>query len=320
MHGHGGQLLEHHKNQGLGWDLKPGGAADVVLDDRVDDVERARLGAVAALVDRDARRRPGVAGPARAVAARGAAAPDRDGRPPAVPDGVPQGRARARARARPELDPRAVHRRLAAACRGLRVRVRAARLRGAADQRLGRHRRVHGDRVGLVRAARVRGRDLRPLPRRRRPRVRPRRQRARRRARRARDHLADAVDAGRVVGRPRRRALPQLVLRPLSRDLAPGRLDQVHRARQLRDHGPLGRDAEPWRRAARHRRVLRRRRGAARGRSTRSWSTSRMPAAAAASCCCSSSRRTGADARRRAARRNRGRAPRRALAASRPRS
>ena len=26
VHGHGGQLIEHHKNQGLGWDLKPGGA------------------------------------------------------------------------------------------------------------------------------------------------------------------------------------------------------------------------------------------------------------------------------------------------------
>jgi acetoacetyl-CoA synthetase len=25
VHGHGGQLLEHHKNQGLGWDLQPGG-------------------------------------------------------------------------------------------------------------------------------------------------------------------------------------------------------------------------------------------------------------------------------------------------------
>ena len=24
VHGHGGQLIEHHKNQGLGWDLKPG--------------------------------------------------------------------------------------------------------------------------------------------------------------------------------------------------------------------------------------------------------------------------------------------------------
>jgi acetoacetyl-CoA synthetase len=25
VHGHGGQLIEHHKNQGVGWDLKPGG-------------------------------------------------------------------------------------------------------------------------------------------------------------------------------------------------------------------------------------------------------------------------------------------------------
>ncbi len=25
VHGHGGQLIEHHKNQGLGWDLRPGG-------------------------------------------------------------------------------------------------------------------------------------------------------------------------------------------------------------------------------------------------------------------------------------------------------
>jgi acetoacetyl-CoA synthetase len=25
VHGHGGQLIEHHKNQGFGWDLKPGG-------------------------------------------------------------------------------------------------------------------------------------------------------------------------------------------------------------------------------------------------------------------------------------------------------
>ncbi len=36
-------------------------AAAVVLDDRVDDVERARLGAAAQKLDRDARRRPGLA-------------------------------------------------------------------------------------------------------------------------------------------------------------------------------------------------------------------------------------------------------------------
>ena len=43
VHGHGGILLEHVKNLGLGWDLKPGGRHAVVHDDRVDDVERARL-------------------------------------------------------------------------------------------------------------------------------------------------------------------------------------------------------------------------------------------------------------------------------------
>ena len=60
--------------------------------------------------------------------------------------------------------------------------------------------------------------------------------------------------------------------------VAPGRLDQVHRARELRDHRPLGRDAEPRRGAARHRRVLRRGRGVRRDRSTRSSCTSRTPA------------------------------------------
>ena len=45
--------------------------------------------------------------------------------------------------------------------------------------------------------------------------------------------------------------------------LAPGRLDQVLGARQLRRHGPLGRHAQPRRRPPRHERVLQRRRGAA---------------------------------------------------------
>ena len=63
---------------------------------------------------------------------------------------------------------------------------------------------MHRARVGLVRTAGVRGRDLGPLPGGRRPGVRPRRQRGRRRARRARDHRADAVDAGGAVGRHRR--------------------------------------------------------------------------------------------------------------------
>ena len=59
-----------------------------------------------------------------------------------------------------------------------------------------------------------------------------------------------------AVGRPRRRALPSLLLRPLPGRVAPGRLDQVHRARQLRDHRALRRHAQPRRGAAGHRRVL----------------------------------------------------------------
>ena len=47
--------------------------------------------------------------------------------------------------------------------------------------------------------------------------------------------------------------------------LAPGRLDPLLRARQLRRHRPLRRDAQPRRRPPRHRRVLQRRRGAAGG-------------------------------------------------------
>ena len=66
---------------------------------------------------------------------------------------------------------------------------------------------------GCVAAARLRGRDLGAPARRRDRRVRPDGRAARRRARRARDHAADAVDAGRAVGRRRRLALPQLVLR-----------------------------------------------------------------------------------------------------------
>ncbi len=204
VHGHGGQLLEHHKNQGLGWDLKPGGrlqwftttawmmwnalvsalllrSSIVMLDGDPawpDLLEQWRLAE---------QMRPTVMGvsPPYLMACRKA--------------GLAPG-----SRARPELDPRAVHGRVATARRGLPVRVRAAAAGRGADQRLGRHRRLHRNRAGLVRAARVRGRDLGSLPRRRLARIRPRRQRADRRARRAGDHLADAVDAGGAVGGRRR--------------------------------------------------------------------------------------------------------------------
>ena len=58
-----------------------------------------------------------------------------------------------------------------------------------------------------------RGRDRRPLPGRRHRGVRPGRQRGGRRARRAGDPPADAVDAGALLGRPGRRALPRGLLR-----------------------------------------------------------------------------------------------------------
>ena len=64
-----------------------------------------------------------------------------------------------------------------------------------------------------------------------------------------------------LLERPRRLALPRRVLRPLPRRLAPRRLDHVHRARQLGDHRPLRRDAEPRRRAARDERAVLGRRG-----------------------------------------------------------
>ena len=65
VHGHGGILLEHLKAHALQLGPEAGRAPALVHDDLVDDVERARRGAARALVDRDARRRPG-AGPTSA--------------------------------------------------------------------------------------------------------------------------------------------------------------------------------------------------------------------------------------------------------------
>ena len=235
VHGHGGQLIEHHKNQGLGWDLKPGGrlqwfsttawmmwnalvsalllrSSIVMLDGDPawpDLLEQWRLAESY---------RPTVMGVA-----------------PAVPDGVPQGRAAAGPRLRPELAPRAVHGRLAAARRGLPLRLRAARPRRGPDQRLRRHRRLHRDRVGLAS----------PSP--------CTRARSRAAASGVDAHAFDA-DGNEVVGE-----LGELVITQpmpsmpvalwgdddgeryrasyfdlLPGRVAPGRLDHVHRARQLR--------------------------------------------------------------------------------------
>ena len=141
------------------------------------------------------------------------------------------------------------------------VDLRRARRRRPADERQRRYRRVLGDRAGQPAVAGVGRGHLRPLSRRGDGGLRPRRQAGRRRARRVGDHRTDAVDAGRLLERPRRRALPGDVLRPLSGRLATGRLGAVLRERQLRRHRPLRRDAESRRGSPRHRRVLPGRRG-----------------------------------------------------------
>ncbi len=96
------------------------------------------------------------------------------------------------------------------AAAGGRLRVGLPALSGRLallDER--RNRPLHGVRGRGARAARLRGRDPGPLPGRGRGVLERRRAAARRRGRRARDHPADALDAGRVLERPGRRALPR---------------------------------------------------------------------------------------------------------------
>ena len=80
---------------------------------------------------------------------------------------------------------------------------------------------------------------------------------------RARHHRADAVDAGRLLGRRRRVAAASRVLRRLPGCLAARRLDHDHRPRLVRHHRPLRRDPQPRRRAPRDGGVLRGGRGTA---------------------------------------------------------
>ena len=108
-----------------------------------------------------------------------------------------------------------------------------------------------------------------------------------------------------LLGRRRRLAVPRRLLRRLPRRVAPRRLGHVHRRRRVRGHRPLRRHAEPGRRAPRHERLLRRRRGLRRGRRQprRAPRGRRATRAASASCCCSSCSSRGR-ARRRPARRD----------------
>ena len=120
---------------------------------------------------------------------------------------------------------------------------------------------------------------------------------------RAGDHRADAVDAGRLLGRPRRQRYRARVLRRLPGRVAPRRLDHDHRRRRVRDHRPLRRHAEPRRRAARHQRVLRGGRGARpRSPTASSCTSSDDPTSGPGELLLFVALAPGADARRRPAR------------------
>ncbi len=114
-----------------------------------------------------------------------------------------------------------------------------------------------------------------------------------RRAGRAGDHRADAVDAGRVLGRRRRVALPGGVLRGLPRRVAARRLDHHRRGRVVRAVGAQRRHAQPRRRPARHRGVLLGGRGDAGGRRQPGRAPRGRRGRRRASCCCSSCRPRG---------------------------
>ena len=125
---------------------------------------------------------------------------------------------------------------------------------------------MRGDRRRHPDPSRVRGGDLRACLGIAARGVRPRWPRARGRARRAGHHGADALDARRVLERPRRLAVPDGLLRALPRGVAPRRLDPVHSPADLPGDRPLRRHAQPRWRPAGDRRVLRGARRLSRGR------------------------------------------------------
>src|SRR5438477_200998 len=77
---------------------------------------------------------------------------------------------------------------------------------------------------------------------------------------------AKSIDAARLLERPRWRALPRGVFCEVPERLVPWRLGRAHRSRHDDHLRPLRRDAEPGRRADRHRRDLSRGRAHPRGR------------------------------------------------------
>ena len=136
----------------------------------------------------------------------------------------------------------------------------------AARLLLGRYRHLHRLRRPVPAAAGALGHHLRTLPGRRGGILRRGRQAGYRPGRRAGAHPADAVDAGRLLERPRRCAVPGELLRHVPGDLAARRLDRAAARRRLRHLRPLRRHPQPRRRPHGHQRVLPGRRGLLRGR------------------------------------------------------
>ena len=201
IHGHGGILLEYLKSHALSWDLKPG-ARLFWYSTTSWMLWNALVAALArALVDRDGRWGSQLAGSRLAMAPGRGEPVDLHGREPYLPDGLPQGGLDAGEAVRPEFDTRVLHGGLPAPARGLPLRLRAARARGAPDQRHGRHRRLHGHRGRIAAAAGLRRRDLRAPAGCRRRQLRFGGAIRGGRTRGVRDHEADAIDARRSLGR-----------------------------------------------------------------------------------------------------------------------
>ena len=246
---------------------RPGRPVLLVLHDRLDDVEPARLGPGRRVDDRDVRRQPGTPRPADAVAARRAARDHLLRHQRALPAAVPQGGPGARARS--------------PTCRGCVASARPARRcppRASAGSTTRSARPCSSARSPAAPTC-ARGSSARRRP----CRCTPARSRAA-----CSGCAVEAYDDDRspVVG-----SLGELVItepmpsmpvgfwgdadgsryraayfEDIPGRLAPRRLDHDHRARHVRHHRPQRRDAQPRRRTPRDRRVLHRRRGLARGR------------------------------------------------------
>ena len=295
VHGHGGILLEHLKALALHTDLGPGDrfcwftTTGWMMWNYL--VSGLAVGSTVVLFDGN----PAWPDLSDAVAAGRRDRHDLPRRQRPVPDGLPGGRPDARAATWTSG-------RCAASARRAR-RCRRPGFRWVAERGLGRHparlaQRRHGPvhRVprAVARSCRSgRARSAAGCWARGSRRSTEGGRSARRRAGRARDHGADAVDAGRAVGRRRRLADAGRLLRAVarasgatatgSRSPTAARASSPAAATRPSTAAACGsgpRSSTPsWRRCRRSR--------------TASWCTSRTRPAGRASCCCSSSRATG---------------------------